>query len=80
MLADPLWMQVDMTHIIVHHGGELGKEGRVWGAGVREGRRGQSGPDSLSRAAKIPPASSPSGIVNIPILTRSPQLSLSGDG
>lgn len=66
ILADPLWMQVDMTHIIIHHGGELGKEGRVWGAGVREGRRGQSGPDSLSRAAKIPPASSPSGLVKHP--------------
>lgn len=37
----------NMTHIIIRHSGELGKEGRVRGAGVRDGRRGQPGPGTF---------------------------------
>lgn len=34
----------NMTHITIRHSGELGKEGGVQGAGLRDGRRGQPGP------------------------------------
>lgn len=55
--------RLNVTHIIIHHHGELGKEGRDRRAGVKE--RGGPGPDFLSRAAKIPPAPPPLDLFNI---------------
>lgn len=55
--------RLNVTHIIIHHRGELGKEGRD-GELVCE-RGGGQGRTLLSRAAKIPPAP-PLNLFNIP--------------
>lgn len=69
--------RLNVTHIIIHYRGELGKEGRDGGAGVRGGG---PGPDSLCPGqlkSLQPPLWTYS---TSPTLTRSPRPSLSSDG